>query len=87
MVESNHQIERTIYGRRFSGRIRLQGVQGSTPGEIPDGWDAWCQFGMRKEKTFNVELMFRNMTPAEVVEWFDNMFEKLGCDHYELNDE
>jgi predicted RNA-binding Zn-ribbon protein involved in translation (DUF1610 family) len=39
---------------------------------------------MNGPKTFNVNISVNNMTPAQVVEWFERMHDIMGCTHYEL---
>jgi hypothetical protein len=49
------------------------------------GWDALVQFNTHGEQpTFNVELLScSNMTPAQVENFFENIFWQMGCDYYE----
>lgn len=79
---------RDEFGKKFFVQVRLwQFSRYATPSNpsIPDGFDAYCQFDMNGPKTFNVDLSVSNMTPAQVVEWFGNVFDKLGCTHYEAS--
>lgn len=53
---------------------------------VEDGFDAYCQFDMNGPRTFNVDLSVRDMTPGQVVEWFNQLFDKLGCSYYEKHE-
>lgn len=50
-----------------------------------DSFSAECQYDIHKEggKVFNVSLNVNDMTPAEVLEWFSVLFERMGCEYYE----
>lgn len=51
--------------------------------KIDDSFDAWCQFN-KSSDYFKVELgCVDKMSPAEIIEWFNNVFEKLNCNYYE----
>jgi hypothetical protein len=51
--------------------------------KVDDSFSAECQFDMRGPKTFNVDLNVNNMSPQEIVNWFDNMFQKMNCTYYQ----
>lgn len=77
-------------GKKYFVQVRLWEFSKYSKPDNPvqDGFDAYCQFDMHGPKTFNVDLSVTNMTPAQVVEWFGNVFDKLGCTYYEsANDE
>ena len=77
---------RTPLGKKLHVDVRLwQFSKYSTPerGIVHDSFDAESQFDMNGPKTFNVQLSVNDMTPAQVVEWFERMHTKLGCVYYE----
>ena len=54
---------------------------------VDSGWDAWVQFDMYGHRTYNVHLnSVRDMTPAEVVDWFENIWIKMRAVYYERYD-
>jgi hypothetical protein len=53
---------------------------------VYDTFDAECQFDMHGAKTFNVTINVNDMTPQQIVEWFENMHTKMNCVYYELYD-
>lgn len=61
----------------------------STPDrEVADSFDAEVQFDMNGPKTFNVNMNdVDDMTPSQVVDWFERMHNLMGCTHCELYDE
>ena len=76
---------KTDRGKKLFVQVRLwQFSKYSKPDNIvEDSFDAYCQYDMRRDKTFNVSLTTYDMSPDEIVKWFDNVFEKLGCSYYE----
>ena len=81
---------RTPVGKKLYVQVRLWCFsQYSSPerGEVQDSFDADCQFDMNGPKTFNVNCSVNDMTPAQVVEWFNNLHDKMGCTYYEMCNE
>ena len=56
----------------------------SDRGYVEDSFDAESQFDMNGPKTFNVNISVNNMTPGQVVDWFERMHHLMGCTYYEL---
>ncbi len=79
---------RNKIGKKFFVLVRLWQFSRYSTKERPyqDGFDASCQFDMNGSRAFNVELSVNDMTPNQVVEWFDTMFDKLNCTYYERYD-
>lgn len=75
---------RDDHGKRFCVHVRFwRHSKYSRDGvEIPDGWDAWCQFN-RGGETFDVNLMHIE-SPQQVFRFFACLWDKLGCDYYEV---
>lgn len=80
---------RTKEGKKLFVDVRLwEFSRYSTPeNKVQDSFDAKCQFDMNGPKTFNVDISVNDMTPAQVVEWFNDMFNKMSCTYYERYDE
>lgn len=53
-------------------------------GTVLDSFDAQAQFDMNGPKTFEVTLSVNDMSPNQVVEWFEHMHNVMGCTYYEL---
>lgn len=72
-------------GKKFFVNVRLWQFSKYSTADRPveDSFDAYCQFDMNGPKTFNVDLSVRDMTPTQVVEWFNDLFNKMGCSYYE----
>jgi hypothetical protein len=78
--------KRDSLGKKLYVEIRMwEFSKYSTPDNpnVENGWDAKCQFDMNGPKTFDVTISVRNMTPAQVMDWFENMHHKMGCTYYE----
>lgn len=74
--------QRDNRGKRFYVQVRFWKFSKYPEGR--DAWDAYVQFNMRKEPTFNVTMfVLEETTPAEVVDFFQTMWEKLECEYYE----
>lgn len=74
-------------GKKLFVTIRLwEFSKYSSPerGQVQNSFDADCQLDMNGPKTFNVNISVNDMTPHQVVEWFENMFDRMGCTYYEL---
>lgn len=55
----------------------------ASQGTVEDGFDAWCQFNAVRD-TFDVtKLSVVEMTPFEIVSWFETIWKALRCDYYE----
>jgi hypothetical protein len=52
--------------------------------KVLDSFSGHAQFDMNGPKTFNVDISVNDMTPDQVVDWFDRMHELMGCSYYEL---
>ena len=73
-------------GKKFNVVIRFwqfSKFSNDERGKIEDSFDATCQFDMRGKRTFDVDVSVRDMTPQQIVDWFDNMFQKMECTYYE----
>lgn len=55
--------------------------------EAKDSFDAYCQFDMNGPKTFNVDISVNDMTPQQVIDWFENMHVRMNCTYYEISGE
>jgi len=73
-------------GKKLYVQVRLWAFSkySNTERTVEDSFDADVQFDMNGPKTFNVNMSVNNMTPAQVVEWFEKMHDTMGCTHYEL---
>ena len=73
------------HGKRFFVQVRLwRFSKYSTDVRlVGDSFDAWCQYDLHGKRTFDVIVSVSDMTPAEVVAWFNDVWEKLGCTYYE----
>ena len=73
-------------GKKLYVQVRLWAFSKYSNAErtVEDSFDADVQFDMNGPKTFNVNMSVNNMTPAQVVEWFEKMHDTMGCTHYEL---
>lgn len=73
-------------GKKLYVQVRLWGFSKYTTVDriVHDSFDADVQFDMNGPKTFNVTISVNDMTPSQVVDWFDRMHDKMGCVHYEL---
>jgi hypothetical protein len=49
-----------------------------------DAFDATCQFDMNGPKTFDVTINVIDMLPGQVIDWFDQIHNKMCCSYYEL---
>ena len=76
-------------GKRLYVQVRLWKFSkySTSDRNVEDSFDAYAQFDMNGPRTFNVDLSVRDMTPQQVVQWFDNLFTKMGCHHYESIDD
>lgn len=77
---------RTPKGKKLFVQIKFWQFSRYSNGErglVQDAFSADCQFDMRGSKTFNVDISVNDMTPKQVVEWFDDMFNKMNCTYYE----
>ena len=82
--------ERVSAGRLYFVHVRFwRHSQYSTPdNEVPDGWDAWAQFTDTFGNTFNVSLLrVDHLRPAQVVEWFGEVWYRLRCQPYDREEE
>lgn len=67
-------------GRKFNINVRFWD---NTKYGMPNCFDTSVQFN-KNGKTFNVQILrVCEMTPQEIVLWFDDMFDKMGCDYYD----
>lgn len=84
-----HFMLRDEIGKKFQVTIKFwKFSKYSTPqNEVIDSFSAECQFDMNGPRTFDVDISVKDMTPQEIVDWFNNMFEKMGCTYYERYDE
>ena len=75
-------------GKRFHVTVRLwQHSRRSRPDRpVDDGWDAKAQFDSHGDNpTFEVLLLScRDMTPAQVLAWFTDLWMVSGAAYYEL---
>jgi hypothetical protein len=73
------------YGKKFQVVIKFWNFSKYSRHDrvVEDSFSADCQFDMRGPKTFNVDIHAKDMTPQEIVNWFDNMFQKMECTYYE----
>jgi hypothetical protein len=76
-------------GKKIFIQVRLWAFSKYSSSErtVDDSFDAKCQFDMRGPKTFNVTTNVNDMTPRQVVDWFDGIHTKMGCVYYELYDD
>lgn len=51
---------------------------------VHDSFDSSCQFDLRGPKTFDVSCSVNNMTPSQVIDWYENIFNRLNCHYYEV---
>lgn len=54
---------------------------------IDDAFDAICQFDVNGKRTFDVTTKVTDMSPQQIVDWFNNVFISLKCEYYELYEE
>ena len=73
-------------GKKFQIVVRFwQHSKYSTPDHlILDGWDARCQFNTYNDDTFDVIKSVAHQSPQEIVDWFENVHEKLEAAYYKL---
>lgn len=73
-------------GKKFFVNVRLWCFSKySRPDHVVhDSFDSSCQFDLRGPKTFDVTCSVNNMTPAQVVDWYENMFNRMNCYYYEI---
>lgn len=77
--------KRDEVGKRFFVQVRLWRFSKYSNAErvVDDSWDAQCQFDMCGERTFDVTTHFQIPSPQEIVDWFNNVWERMGCTYYE----
>lgn len=87
--ERNWQFcKRDEKGKKFYVLVRLwehskwQAPAGNH--HIDDAFEAVCQFDMNGPKTFDVSVNVTDMIPEQVVDWFDQIHNKMCCTYYEL---
>lgn len=76
---------RTDLGKKLYVQVRLWEFSKYSTSErlVHNSFDAESQFDMNGPKTFNVNCSVNDMTPAQVVQWFERMHDRLGCTYYE----
>jgi len=77
---------RTELGKKLYVQVRLWAFSRySSPerGRVHDSFDAEAQFDMNGPKTFNISCSVNDMTPAQVVDWFEGVHTRMGCTYYE----
>lgn len=73
-------------GKKFFVNVRLwEFSKYSRPDNIVhDSFDSACQFDLRGPKTFDVTCSVNNMTPSQVIDWYENLFNRMNCYYYEI---
>lgn len=46
-----------------------------------------CQFDLNGPKTFDVNMNVGDMSPDQIIAWFSDMFDRMGCTYYESKEE
>lgn len=76
-------------GKKFYVQVRLWEFSKHSTSDriVHDSFDAYCQFDMNGRKTFNVDFCVSDMVPSQVVDWVNDMFEKMNCTYYEKDEQ
>lgn len=77
----SHRDER---GKKFFIELQMwEFSRYSTQGnKVEDRFSAECHYE-KGLKSFRVILSVNDMSPKEIIDWFDDIHAKLGCDYYE----